>query len=230
MQGKHPFVFLLGTGLQDEHRRAITGRQQWIIVLAIQPAITDTAQWTKVSQVADLFFSGTPAAFVLHGNTYDLFRVDGEESPRYGVLAEFLAARPEVESIYYPGLKGHPGFDLHSRQATGGGSVISFTTGDVDGSKRFVESTKLCSISVSFGSVNSSLSLPCYMSHASIPDTRREQLAPPPDLIRLSIGIEDIDDVFAELDRILAFGFDAAKPKKSAAVASNGHVFEAVPR
>jgi len=114
-------------------------------------------------------------------------------------VAEFLAARPEVRAVYYPGLKDHPGHELNSKQATGGGSVISLTTGDVDLSKRLVESTRLCSIAVSFGSVNSSISLPCYMSHASIPESMRSRLAPPPDLIRLSIGIEDVDDVIADL-------------------------------
>jgi cystathionine beta-lyase len=127
-------------------------------------------------------------------------------------VAEFFSARPEVESIYYPGLKTHPGFELHSRQATGGGSVISFATGDVERSKRFVESTKLCSISVSFGSVNSSLSLPCYMSHASIPEAMRSKLAPPPDLIRLSVGVEDIEDIFDDLDR----AFDSIHTERAA--------------
>jgi cystathionine beta-lyase len=122
-------------------------------------------------------------------------------------VAQFLAARTDVKDVYYPGLESHAGHELHSRQASGSGSVISFTTGDVEISRRVVEATRLCSIAVSFGSVNSSLSLPCYMSHASIPESMRFRLAPPPDLIRLSVGIEDIDDVIADLDQ----AFDAAK-------------------
>ena len=98
--------------------------------------------------------------------------------------------------------------------------MISFTTGDVDGSKRFVESTKLCSISVSFGSVNSSLSLPCYMSHASIPESMRSKLAPPPDLVRLSIGIEDLDDVIKDVEQAFAHS-DFRPPSELAAIASN---------
>ena len=121
-------------------------------------------------------------------------------------VAEFLAARPEVKTVYYPGLSDHPGHLLHSRQASGGGSVISFTTGNVDFSKRFVEATRLCSIAVSFGSVNSSISLPCYMSHASIPESMRSRLAPPADLIRLSVGIEDIEDIIADLEQALIVG------------------------
>ena len=113
-------------------------------------------------------------------------------------VAQFLTARPEVKEVYYPGLENHPGHELHVQQSTGGGSVISFTTGDVELSQRFAEATRLCSIAVSFGSVNSSVSLPCYMSHASIPESVRLRLAPPADLIRLSVGIEDTEDLLGD--------------------------------
>jgi cystathionine beta-lyase len=117
-------------------------------------------------------------------------------------------------------LPEHPGYELHSQQATGGGSVISFTTGDVTRSKHFVESTRLCSIAVSFGSVNSSISLPCYMSHASIPESMRSRLAPPTDLIRLSVGIEDIEDVIADLEQ--AFGTIRSENTSQGVLAASG--------
>jgi len=116
-------------------------------------------------------------------------------------IAHFLAARSKIKEVHYPGLKDHPGYELHTIQASGGGSVISFTTGDIERSRRFVEATRLCSIAVSFGSVNSSISLPCYMSHASIPESMRSRLAPSADLIRLSVGIEDIDDIIGDLEQ-----------------------------
>jgi cystathionine beta-lyase len=131
-------------------------------------------------------------------------------------VAQFLAARSEVKDVYYPGLENHPGHELHVLQSAGGGSVISFTTGDVELSRRFVEATRLCSIAVSFGSVNSSISLPCYMSHASIPKSMRARLAPPADLIRLSVGIEDIDDVIADLEQ----AFDAVQIDHALAASS----------
>ena len=143
-------------------------------------------------------------------------------------VAEYLSKQSEVKAVYYPGLEDHVGHEVHLSQSTGGGSVISFTTGDVDISRRIVEASELFSIAVSFGSVNSTISMPCYMSHASVPETMREQLAPPPDLIRLSVGIEDIEDVFGELDRIITIGFSDSKPRTSAAVASNGPVFETI--
>jgi len=78
---------------------------------------------------------------------------------------------------------------------------MSFTTGDTELSRRIVESTQLFEIAVSFGSVGSTISLPCYMSHVSIPPSLRDRLGPPPDLVRLSVGIEDADDLIDDLAR-----------------------------
>lgn len=124
-------------------------------------------------------------------------------------VARFLAEHPAVERVYYAGLPGHPGYEIHRRQAAGAGAVISFTTGDAEFSQAFVEATQLFDIAVSFGSVNSTISLPCRMSHASIPAALRDKLAPPPDLIRLSVGIEDADDLLDDLQQ--AFAVAAAK-------------------
>ena len=135
-------------------------------------------------------------------------RVEHQSSSAQKV-AEFLVEQPGVRKVYYPGLQNHAGHDIHSRQASGAGSVISFTTGDAKLSKRIVEATGLCSIAVSFGSVNSTISLPCHMSHASIPDKLRDRLAPPADLIRLSVGIEDVDDIIADLANAFAIAHKA---------------------
>jgi cystathionine beta-lyase len=119
-------------------------------------------------------------------------------------IAEFLSNRREVARVYYPGLAGHPGRQIHRKQSTGDGAVISFTTGDVARSRQVVEATRLFDIAVSFGSINSTISLPCRMSHASIPHALRERLAPPPDLVRLSVGIEDVDDLIEDLSMAFA--------------------------
>ena len=86
--------------------------------------------------------------------------------------------------------------NIHIKQARGSGSVISFTTGDVKFSQRLVNACKLFKITVSFGSCNSLIELPCSLSHASIPSKERTL---PEDLIRLSIGIEHIDDIINDL-------------------------------
>ena len=118
-------------------------------------------------------------------------------------IAEFLAAHRQVEKVYFPTLAPPCARAVHERQAKGPGQVVSFTTGDPETSRRVVESVRLFAIAVSFGSVGSSISLPCRMSHASIPPELRERLGPPPDLIRLSVGIEDADDLIADLGRAL---------------------------
>lgn len=119
-------------------------------------------------------------------------------------IAEYLATKKDMTKVYYPGIGLDKRDSIHAKQATGGGAVISFTTGSAELSKRIVESTQLCSIAVSFGSVNSTVSMPCYMSHASIPDDLRDRLAPPPDLIRLSVGIEEVEDIIEDLEQAFA--------------------------
>ncbi len=119
-------------------------------------------------------------------------------------VAKFLKAHRLVSEVYYPGLESHPGHELHLRQSEGNGAVVSFTTGDREFSKKLVESTGLFRIAVSFGSVGSTISLPCHMSHASIPASLRERLGPPQDLIRLSVGIEDVGDLIADLEHAIA--------------------------
>ncbi|OIW11501.1 hypothetical protein TanjilG_26867 [Lupinus angustifolius] len=121
-------------------------------------------------------------------------------------IAEFLASHPRVTKVNYPGLLVHPGHDLHYSQAKGAGSVLSFLTGSLALSKHIVEKTKYFSITVSFGSVKSLISMPCFMSHASIPATVREARGLTEDLVRISVGIEDVDDLIADLEIALRTG------------------------
>jgi cystathionine beta-lyase len=114
-------------------------------------------------------------------------------------IAGFLAAHPKVKEVYFPGLLPPAARAVHERQASGPGPVVSFTTGDSGLSRRIAESTRLFAIAVSFGAVGSSISLPCRMSHASIPQELRGRLGPPPDLVRVSAGIEDPEDLIADL-------------------------------
>ena len=117
-------------------------------------------------------------------------------------IAEFLESLGF--KVRYPGLKSHPQYDLHWSQARGAGAVLSFETGDLSLSERIVESTRLWGISVSFGCVNSLISIPCEMSHASIDAQTRKERELPEDLIRLCVGIEDIDDLIDDLRRAVS--------------------------
>lgn len=117
-------------------------------------------------------------------------------------IAEFLQDDAGFR-VRYPGLKSHPQYDLHWSMARGAGAVLSFETGDVELSERIVESAKLWAISVSFGCVNSLISMPCRMSHASIDAKTRAERNMPEDIIRLCVGIEDPDDLIDDLRRAL---------------------------
>ena len=114
-------------------------------------------------------------------------------------VAQFLELRDDIPMVYYPGFPNHPGHGIHRSQATSDGAVVSFTTGNEEFSRRLVEATKLFAIAVSFGSVASTISLPYRMSHASIPTSLKGRLSPPSDLVRLSVGIEDPDDLIEDL-------------------------------
>ncbi|KFA61550.1 hypothetical protein S40285_04018 [Stachybotrys chlorohalonatus IBT 40285] len=116
-------------------------------------------------------------------------------------IAEFLESRGF--RVRYPGLKSHPQYDLHWSLARGAGAVLSFETGDPAVSERIVEAARLWGISVSFGCVNSLISMPCQMSHASIDAKTRAERQMPEDIIRLCVGIEDADDLIEDLSRAL---------------------------
>lgn len=116
-------------------------------------------------------------------------------------IAQFLETRGF--KVRYAGLKSHPQYELHWSQARGASAVLSFETGSIPLSERIVESTKLFGISVSFGCVNSLISMPCRMSHASIDPATRKERALPEDIIRLCVGIEDLGDLIDDLSQAL---------------------------
>ncbi|CAL5224631.1 g7348 [Coccomyxa viridis] len=117
------------------------------------------------------------------------------------IIARWLARHPLVKKVNYPGLPAHPGHDIHVAQASAGGSLLSFETGSTEASRTIAEEAQLFKITVSFGSVSSLISLPCYMSHASIPADVRAARGLPDDLVRISVGIEDPEDLLEDLQQ-----------------------------
>lgn len=116
-------------------------------------------------------------------------------------IAEFL--QNAGFKVRYTGLPSHPQYSLHQSQCKGAGAVLSFETRSIKMSEKIVESTDIFGIAVSFGCVNSLISMPCKMSHASIDSKTREERDFPEDLIRLCIGIENVDDLIYDLTRAL---------------------------
>jgi cystathionine beta-lyase len=129
-------------------------------------------------------------------------RVDAQQRNALAI-AEFLAGDPRVERVFYPGLKSDPGYTLQHRQASGAGSVVSFTTRSVAAARAVAEQARMFQICVSFGSLHSTISLPGSMSHASVPPEIAASRELPPELVRISVGIEDVGDLISDLDQAL---------------------------
>jgi len=114
-------------------------------------------------------------------------------------VAQYLAGKKNVK-VYYPGLPNHPGHALAKKQMTGFGGMISFDLGSRDRAGRFLESVKLCSLGESLGGVETLISHPATMTHASVPAAERTRLGITDGLVRISVGIEDVDDLIADLE------------------------------
>lgn len=130
-------------------------------------------------------------------------------------IARWLSEQPEVERVFYPGLAGHPGHQLHQKQALGSGGILSFRVREPALARRILNGVKIPVLAVSLGAVESIISFPATMSHASMPPERRQELGITDTLIRLSVGLEDPEDLIEDFrsamgqvvpDRLLAAG------------------------
>ncbi len=119
-------------------------------------------------------------------------------------IAKWLEAHPKIERVIYPGLPSHPQHELAKRQMDNySGIITAFIKGDIEASRRFLERAQVFSLAESLGGVESLLDHPAIMTHASIPVEEREKLGITDGLVRLSVGIEDVDDLIADLEQAL---------------------------
>jgi cystathionine beta-lyase/cystathionine gamma-synthase len=118
-------------------------------------------------------------------------------------VAEFLHQHPQVLRVYYPGLSSHPQFELAKKQMTGFGGMIAFETGSLANARTVLKSVRLCSLAESLGGVETLISHPASMTHASVPPKERERLGITDGLVRISVGIEDVEDLIADLRQAL---------------------------
>jgi cystathionine beta-lyase/cystathionine gamma-synthase len=121
-------------------------------------------------------------------------------------IAEWLSGQKSVKKLYYPGLPSHPQHDLAMLQMKGFGGMLSFDLGDEGRARKFVESTRIFSLAESLGGVESLIGHPASMTHASVPRAMREAMGLTDSLIRLSCGIEDTQDLIADLEQALGAG------------------------
>jgi len=119
-------------------------------------------------------------------------------------VARFLAARDDIRAVYYPGLPSHPGHDVAKRQARGFGGMISFDVGSGERAERVVRRVRFFTLAESLGAVESLISIPARMTHASIPPERRAELGITDGLIRSSVGVEDAADLIEDREQALA--------------------------
>ena len=120
-------------------------------------------------------------------------------------VARHLDAHPKVRKVYYPGLVNHPQHELARRQQKGPGAMLSFDIGTEEAARRFLNQVKVCSLAESLGGVESLISLPAQMTHSTIPKEVRERIGISDSLVRLSVGIEDVEDIMADLDQALLY-------------------------
>ena len=118
-------------------------------------------------------------------------------------VARFLEGHPALEATYYPGLPSHPQHKLARRQMSGFTGMVSVETGSAERAKRLVERTELFVLAESLGGVESIIGVPAIMTHASVPKERRDAMGVTDGLVRLSVGIEDVDDLLTDLDQAL---------------------------
>jgi cystathionine beta-lyase/cystathionine gamma-synthase len=124
-----------------------------------------------------------------------------DESGR--AVAEFLANHKKVKKVFYPGLPDHPQHELAKRQMTGFGALISFETGSLSNANKMLRKARVCSLGESLGGVETLISHPATMTHAAVGEKGRKAIGITDGLVRISVGIEDVEDILEDLDQAL---------------------------
>jgi cystathionine beta-lyase/cystathionine gamma-synthase len=128
-----------------------------------------------------------------------------EQHDRSGrIVAEFLARHKKVKRVFYPGLAEHPQHDLAQQQMTGFGSMITFETGSLSNAKKMLKKVRVCSLAESLGGVETLISHPATMTHAALGEKGRREIGITDGLVRISVGIENVEDITDDLDQALA--------------------------
>jgi len=161
------------------------------------------AEWLAfVQNGAGAILSPFDSWLVLRGTKTLAVRM--EQHDRSGrAVAAFLEEHPKVEKLYYPGSLSHRQHDLAKRQQRGFGGMVAFDLGSLDNARTVLESVRVCTLAESLGGVESLISHPATMTHASVLPETRDRLGITDGLVRISVGLEDTDDIIADLDQAL---------------------------
>ncbi len=120
------------------------------------------------------------------------------------IIADYLASNKKVKKVFYPGLKSHPQYELARQQMSGFGSMITFETGSLNNAKKLLKRVKLCVLGESLGGVETLISHPATMTHAAIGVEGRKKIGLTDGMVRISVGIEDVEDILQDLEQALS--------------------------
>jgi cystathionine beta-lyase/cystathionine gamma-synthase len=181
----------------------LNGHSDSIGGVLISTSAEDSEWFALVSKSAGAILSPFDCFLVMRGIKTLAVRMERHEQNARQIV-DFLVAHPKVERVLYPGLPDHPGHEIQKRQASGFGAMITIEMGSFAAAKAMLERMRVMSFAESLGGVESLISHPATMTHASIPRDRRAMLGLTEGMVRLSVGIENVEDLLADLDQALA--------------------------
>ena len=163
----------------------------------------EDANWIGfVQNSAGAILSPFDSWLVMRGTKTLALRMEQHDKSGRAVAA-FLEEHPKVHKVYYPGSASHPQHALARRQQHGFGGMVAFDVGSLANARTVLESVKLCTLAESLGGVETLISHPATMTHASVDEAKRQRIGITDGLVRISVGIEDTDDIIADLDQAL---------------------------
>jgi cystathionine beta-lyase/cystathionine gamma-synthase len=163
----------------------------------------EDANWIAfVQNSAGAILSPFDSWLVMRGTKTLALRMEQHDKSGRAVAA-FLEEHPKVHKVYYPGSASHPQHALARRQQHGFGGMVAFDVGSLANARTVLESVKLCTLAESLGGVETLISHPATMTHASVDEVKRQRIGITDGLVRISVGIEDTDDIIADLDQAL---------------------------
>lgn len=190
------FVVHSATKFLNGHSDSICG----VLVASTQ----EDADWfALVQKSSGAILSPFDCFLVMRGIKTLVVRMDRHERNARRIV-EYLVEHPKVKRVLYPGLPDHPGHEIQKRQASGFGSMITIEMGSFEAAKAMLDHMLVMSFAESLGGVESLISHPASMTHASIPAERRAQLGLTDGMVRISVGIENVEDLLGDLDQALA--------------------------
>ena len=170
---------------------------------ALIAAEPEHAEWFAfVQKSVGAVMSAFDCFLVLRGLKTLAVRMERHETSTQQIIP-FLTSHPKILRVLYPGLPDHPGHEVHKRQATGFGALVTVDLGDYASAKWFLDRLELLSLAESLGGVETLISHPASMTHASVPPEERERIGLTDGLVRLSVGLEDPDDLIADMEQAL---------------------------